>query len=223
MKKMARFLLLCVLMFSFTFPAYAEKVESSDEQLTSIQDVVDKVNAEIGSNFYIPAGNEEKVLNSFKDVSLEDVAILLKNEYKAASLDQQKETTIEQPDMIRSSINGEPRSSVYNKSSSVVVPFYVREDITQTYPIAYTSQMYLDSTVFSVTGGSGTYTYENILDYGSTWSSSNTGFHFQATSGSYSLSNSNKNCTLTLKGHPEDPNGIALGVILTATHTFSAG
>lgn len=76
------------------------------------------------------------------------MANILENEYKAASLDQQKETTIEQPTTQKSTINGEPRSSVYNKSSVVVIPYSVREDIYQTCPIAYTSQMYLDSQDF---------------------------------------------------------------------------
>lgn len=112
--------------------------------------------------------------------------------------------------------------STNENDNSIFKPDADSVDIEQTYPISYNSFVYLDSTIFSVTGSTGTYRYDFINAYGSEWDASFTGYHFEVTHKSYSLSNYSKNCTITLTGTPVDSQGIGLAIVLHASHTFSA-
>lgn len=216
MKRILSIALTFILMFGLTIPVYAEKAKNIDELLAPYQEVVNKINTELGSTIYIPDVNKEKVYNNVKDMSPAEVETFLRNEYKAYVTGESSTT--------KPGTGNYTRDNVMDSSvnEQVITPLYVREEITQTAPISYNSEMFLDSTVFSATGAIGTYTYESITGYGSQWPSDYTGYHFDVDSGSYSLSSDRKKCTVTLKGHPEDANGFALLVVLTETVTFSA-
>lgn len=216
MKRILSIALTLVLMLGLAIAAYAEKAKNIDELLAPYQEVVDKLNAELGSTIYIPVANKEKVYNNVKDMSPSEVEILLREEYKAYVAGNLS--------TVQSGSGNYTRDYAMESSEkeSVIIPLYIREEITQTAPISYNSEMFLDSTVFSGTGELGTYTYESIRSYGSQWPSDYTGFHFEVDSGSHSLSSDRKKCTVTLKGHPENAYGFALLEVLTETVTFSA-
>lgn len=215
MKKILTIALSFMLILGGSIPTYAKETKNIDELLAPYKEVVDKVNAELGSTIYIPEGNKEKVYNKVKDMSIDEVETMLKNDYKAYIDGKSSDT--------------ESRSGNYTRDyamqngqgESTITPRYIREDITQTAPISQNSEMFLDSTVFSATGAIGTYTYESINSYGSQWPSDYTGYHFEVDSGYHSLSSDSKKCTVTLKGHPENAAGFAQLVVLTETVTFS--
>ncbi|RNC99577.1 hypothetical protein [Lysinibacillus halotolerans] len=102
----------------------------------------------------------------------------------------------------------------------IVTPLSITENITQYKSLSYNTSAYLKSTVFSSTGNPGTFTYQSINSYGTTWSHS--GFHWEVDRKFHSLSSDRKSCKVTLYGHPEDANGVALAYALTANLTFYA-
>lgn len=72
-----------ILILGLSIPAYAGKTENIDELLAPYQEIIDKINAELGSTIYIPDENKEKVYESLKGMSPAEVEKLLRNEYKA--------------------------------------------------------------------------------------------------------------------------------------------
>ncbi len=215
MKRIVNIILSFVLILGLCIPAYAEETKTIDELLAPYQNAIDKVNGELGSNIYIPDKNKEKFYNNVKHMSPSEVENLLRNEYK--------DITSGKPFITQSEPNSYTKSYAMKNGQKKhdTSPMHVRQDIMQTAPISYNSQMFLNSTVFSATGASGTYIYETINSYGSSWPSDYTGYHFEVDSGSYSLSSNKKNCTVTLRGHPEDAYGSALTLSLTEKVTFS--
>ncbi|MBT2289314.1 hypothetical protein J7E73_09225 [Paenibacillus albidus] len=212
MKNLPKLLLVCVLMFSFALPVYADESEKSDQQLLLLQEVMDKVNAELGSTYYIPKGNQEKVLNSIKDKSMEEVEQLLTTQYKAAFPDGQ----------VQQDITDTTPISPDDESTSIITPFSVTEQIRQTTPIQYNTLMYQDATVFSGTGAAGSFIYQSLGQYGVIKSSA-TGFHFKVDQASRQIHPDQKHVGIELIGHPEDENGFALALQLIAQHVFTAG
>ncbi|MNW24993.1 hypothetical protein D3C74_17250 [compost metagenome] len=73
LKNLSKLLVACVLMLSFAVPAYANEGETADQRLASLQEVMDEVNAELGSTYYIPEENQEKVINNLEGMSLKEV------------------------------------------------------------------------------------------------------------------------------------------------------
>ncbi|QIB27201.1 hypothetical protein [Caloranaerobacter azorensis] len=55
MKRILSIALTLVLMLGLSIRIYAEKAKNIDELLAPYQEVVDKLNAELGSTIYIPA------------------------------------------------------------------------------------------------------------------------------------------------------------------------
>lgn len=218
MKKLFVMFLSMALILGFSMPAHAEETLTINELLAPYQAAVDKVNEELGISIYIPEKNKEKVYNNIKDKTPEEITSMLIKEYKESSTGSSSITQFKDDNYIKDSAYSENNTEI-GESESIITPRYIREDITQTVPIGYSSEMYLDSTVFSATGDS--YVYESINDYGSQWPSSFTGYHFAVDSGSASLSSNKKSCTVSLVGHPEDPNGFALTLRLTTSHTFT--
>ncbi|MNC09302.1 hypothetical protein D3C81_851160 [compost metagenome] len=212
MKKISKLFLMCVLMLSFAIPAYANERETSDQRLASLQKVMDKVNAKLGSTYYIPKENQEKVLNSLKDKSLEEIEQLLTAQYTAAFPNGEVEPDITTPLPTPSS----------EDSTNIITPFSVTESIRQTSPIQYNTSMYLDSTVFSASGSAGTFIYQSLGQYG-TIKSSSTGFHFVVDQSTRQISSDKKNVGIEFIGHPEDENGVALALQLIAQRVFNAG
>lgn len=173
---------------------------------------MDKVNAELGSTYYIPEENQEKVLNSIEGKSMEEVELLLTTQYKAAFPDGQA-----QQDIIDS-------SSIYldDENTSVITPLSVTEHIRQTTPIQYNTSMYQDATVFSGSGAAGSFVYQSLGQYG-TIKSSSPGFFFKVDQSSRQLHPDQRHVGIELIGHPEDENGFALALQLIAQHVFNAG
>jgi len=217
MKRIITIAMSFVLVLGLGLPTYAQSAKNIDELLGPYQAVIDKVNSDLGSSIYIPDKNKEMVYNNIKSKTTAEFEAMLRNEYKAL--------TVSEPSITQSGSGNYARDTltVNSQNNEVITPNYVRESIIQTAPISYNSEMFLNSTVFSGTVVAGTYVYESISSYGSQWPSGFTGFHFAVDSGSYSLSSDKKQCTVTLKGHPQDANGVALLIVLTATNTFSAG
>lgn len=217
---MMKWIFFLVLMFMLILvlitPIYAGKTANIDELLLPYQEVIDKINAELGSTIYIPDVNKEKVYNNIKDMSPEEVEILLRNEYNACASGESITNISKNGDYIRD------YAMKNDANETVITSNYFKEEITQEAPISYNSEMFLDSIVISVTGKPGTFSYQSIRGYGSQWPSDYTGYHYEVDSGLHSLSDDRKKCTVSLKGHPEDANGFALLVTLTETVTFSA-
>jgi len=163
MKRIINIAFSLVLMLGLFIPTYAQEANNIDNLLAPYQAIIDKVNAELGSTIYIPEKNKEKVYNNIKDMSPEEVEALLRNEYKAYVAGESLDTKPESGNYTRDS------AMTKDQSESVVSPTSVREDITQTVYIGYSSEMFLNSTVFSGTGTAGTFIYESINDYGSQW------------------------------------------------------
>lgn len=212
LKNLSKLLVACVFMLSFAVPAYANEGETADQRLATLQEVMDKVNAELGSTYYIPKENQEKVINNLGGMSLKQVENYLTEQYKEAFP------------------NGEVQQDIVNQtpvdpsdeSASTITPFSITEQIRQTTPIQYNSQMYQDATVFSATGSPGTFIYQSLGQYGIIKGSS-TGFYFKVDQASRQLHPDKKNVGIELIGHPEDENGFALAVQLIAQRVFNAG
>lgn len=205
MKKFISFVLSLTLLLGLYIPAYATTTNTADK-LAPYQAVIDKVNSDLGSSTYIPTGTEDEVYDKIKGKSLDEFETELRKEYKAFLYQSSKDAT-----------------GIIQKGTDIL-PFSIRENITQTYPILYDSNVVLNSKVFSGTGASGSYTYESIINFGTSWPG-NTGYHFKMDPGQsfYSLSSNRKNCTVSLTGIPVDPNGLALAIVIRANHTFNAG
>lgn len=80
--KVASMVLLVALILGLSISATTEHAETIDELLAPYQAVIDKVNADLGTTIYIPEENKEKVYNSIKGMSLNEVEALLKSHYK---------------------------------------------------------------------------------------------------------------------------------------------
>jgi hypothetical protein len=220
-----------------------------DELLAPYQAVIDKLNEELGSSISIPKKNRVKVYQNIKDKTPKEVEEMLRKEYQdyiaddspnSGEIDEEDDDLIEDAapmssdsgeiynndDMIEDAVHMQHQDIRNLKKanvSEVKSPNAIREKYKQTTPIGHNSEMYLKSTVFTVLGEAGSYTYEKIHEYGSQWPSTYKGYHFEVDSGSYKLSSNKKNCTVTLTGHPQDANGFVQLLHLKATNTFNAG
>ncbi len=214
MKKFIAVTVSILLIFGLYTNVYAQTGKSIDEFLIPYQNVVDKLNSELGSTIYIT--DKEMVYNNIKDLTPEELEEKLRADWRKAINNERTLTN-------DSYIDSNEKLNLMNQELSqlTIEPFSVREDITQSVPIQYDSWMYLDSTVFSGSGVQGTFTYQSINGYGSKWPG-NTGYHFHPTGGSATRSIDKKFCTVELTGHPQNPEGFALTVKLTASYTFSA-
>ncbi len=86
-----------VLMLFATSPVSAAPIDTMDKEISSIQSVMNKVNVELGATYYIPEGNEEKVLSSLEGMSLVEIEDYLVNQYlEIPSDDRLQEETIRQ-------------------------------------------------------------------------------------------------------------------------------
>jgi len=177
----------------------ATEPEKIDESINQYQEIMDKLTDEFGVEFYINPEKQEQFYSSVKDMTPNELEQMLRNQYQ---------------EFVNNYYN--------NTQESLITPFYMREDITQKTSLSYNSSMYLKSTVFSTSGTQGTFIYENIKSYGTTWPSGFTGYHWEVDSKSHKLSSNSKSCKVTLRGHPENANGVALALSLTASHTFYA-
>lgn len=81
MKKLAA-LLVCILTAAGAFlPLSGESGPDIDRSLRPYQDVIDKVNRELGSTIYIPEENREEVYGNIKDLSLSEFEAIMRKEY----------------------------------------------------------------------------------------------------------------------------------------------
>ena len=177
---------------------------SDDNSIYPYQEIMDKLNKELGSTFHVKEEKREFFYNNVKDITPSAFEELLRKQYKEFT----------------ESLNVDMGPGNEISQETIIKPYYVSEDITQYASLSYNSSMYLSSNVFSFTGGSGTFKYNSIYSYGTTWPSGFTGFHWEVDSKSARLSSDEKSCTVTLRGHPEDANGVALALSLTASNTF---
>lgn len=216
MKKLLVMILSLVFILGMSTDVKAEGEQSIEDMLAPYQAAVDKLNDEMGSNIYIPEKNKEKVYENIKDKTPEEVALMLKEEYTDYVADEAIKSQPETDEYITDGIHSETKKD----TEIIISPYYVRETLMQTVPIVYNSELYLSSTIYSLTDTD--YIYERINDYGTRWLHDYTGYHFAVDTRSYSLSADKKSCTVYLTGHPEDAQGFALGLYLSTNHTFTA-
>lgn len=202
------FVTVLVLVFSFgpITSSYASEIKTLDKSVDPYQEVMDKLTDEFGVSFYVSPEKKEYFYDSVKDMNAKEFEEMLRSQY--------------QEFMDNSNTNIDTTTNIQQASS--IVPFSMREQITQTTSLSYSSSMFLKSTVFSATGSQGTFKYESINSYGTDWPPDYTGYHWQVDSKSYSLSSDAKSCKVTLRGHPENAKGVSLAFSLTATNTFYA-
>lgn len=195
------FLCLSISLSLITCVSASENV-NLEKSISPYQEVLNKLTNEFGVEFYINPEKKEHFYNNVGDMSTDELEKLLREQYK------------------------EFLDNFYNdklsNSDSAVSPLSISENITQLVALSYNSSMYLNSNVFSASDNQGTFTYQSIKSYGTTWPSSFTGYHWEVDSASHKLSSDLKSCTVSLRGHPEDANGVALALSLTASNTFYA-
>lgn len=170
--------------------------------ITPYQDVLDKLTEEFGVEFYINREKMDQFYNNVRDMSPEELENILREQYNKFLGDSYKDMN--------------------SNSNYLILTLSISEDITQQVALRYNSSMYLNSKIFSATGNPGTYTYQSIKSYGTTWPSDYTDYHWKVDYASHKLSSDSKSCTVYLRGHPENAYGIALALSLTASHTFYA-
>ncbi|QDH20364.1 hypothetical protein [Saccharibacillus brassicae] len=174
---------------------------------------MNKVNVELGATYYIPEGNEEKVLSSLEGMSLVEIEDYLVNQYlEIPSDDRLQEETIQ-----------DFNSFFENESENVITPTAHTETIRQIHPLPYNATLYLNSTVFSPTGAAGTFTYQNVRSYGVTYPPTFTGFYYKVEKIDHRIHPNRKAVGIDIKGHPENAKGIALAIVLRTQHIFNAG
>lgn len=217
MRKVISLLIVLSIVLGVNSSLVASAVELENTSVSALLEpyieVIEKVNAETGKHIYIPSGKEESVYNYYKDYSLKEFEDSLLRD-----ISQSEMTRYSPPDSESMTIEYFPANE---NSTNVIAPRSVVEDITQSAPISHNSFLYLYSTVFG--GGNPiTYNYQSINSIGIGWPSDFTGFHFGLTSWSYSLSNNNRTCTVTINGSPQNAAGLIESVYLTETVTFNA-
>ncbi|MCM3318004.1 hypothetical protein M3603_15405 [Rummeliibacillus stabekisii] len=184
--------------------ASATGVETFEDSIRPYEKVMEKLTNEYGIVFYVSEEKKEHFYNSIKDMSPSEFEEMLTNQYKEFS------------------VNNDYTNGLENTEKSLITPYSITESITQKAALNYSSSIYLKSTVFSSGGGKGTFTYQSISSYGTTWPAGFTGYHWEVDRKSHQLSSDKKSCTVTLRGHPENANGVALGLSLSVNHTFYA-
>ena len=90
MRKIIGIVLAFVLMLGLCISVFTLKTKTIDELLVPYQVVIDKVNADISSTFFIPDNSKEQVYNNIKDKSPDELEALLRQEYKTFVLGQTK-------------------------------------------------------------------------------------------------------------------------------------
>lgn len=184
--------------------AKSESTSSIDELLRPYEEVILKVNNEIGSSYAIPDESRETVYEYYGHMSLDEFEQRLADEYY--EFVQQEDTF--------------SYTTEVQKDSSFSV-MALREDIRQRRDTIYNSYVDLYATVFG--GGNPTvYRYTSINNIVVGWPEHYTGFHFHVRSTSYELSADRKSCTVTLVGCPVDAAGLTLTVDKTVRMTFIA-
>jgi len=79
-----------VLILGLCISVFALRTKTIDELLVPYQVAIDKVNADISSNFFIPDNSKEQAYNNIKDKSPAEFEALLRQEYKTFVLGQTK-------------------------------------------------------------------------------------------------------------------------------------
>jgi hypothetical protein len=82
MRKIIGIVLAFVLMLGLCISVFALKTKTIDELLVPYQVAIDKVNADISSNFFIPDSTKEEVYNNIKSKSPDELEALLRQQYK---------------------------------------------------------------------------------------------------------------------------------------------
>ncbi|WP_409368745.1 hypothetical protein [Lysinibacillus sp. 38-6] len=197
----ASFLCLSISLSLITYVSASENV-NPEKFISPYQEVMDKLTNEYGVEFYINPEKMDHFYNNVRDMSPEELEKILREQYK---------------DFLGNFYNDMDSNSNY-----LISPLSINEDITQQVALRYNSSMYLNSKIFSATGNPGTYIYQSIKSYGTTWPSTYTGYHWQVDDASHKLSSDSKSCTVYLRGHPENAYGVSLALSLTASYTFYA-
>jgi len=86
-KKTVSLILIITLMLGLCVSASAQTEKTIDELLAPYQTVIDKLNTELGTTFYIPYENREKVYNNIKNKTPDEFEALLREEYKDLNSD----------------------------------------------------------------------------------------------------------------------------------------
>jgi cell shape-determining protein MreC len=88
MKKIVSIVLSLMLMLVVCVSASAAQTKPSiDDLLAPYQSVINKVNADLGSSYFILDKSKEQVYNNIKNKTPEEFEAMLRQEYKANSLD----------------------------------------------------------------------------------------------------------------------------------------
>ena len=222
------------LVSTFSLTANAEPNELKNikdlPEIRPYQEIIDKVNLELGSEISIPDNmNIEEVLldrdtiyNNIINQSLEEFEINIKNEYEEF-IDGTYQSGVSDDEGIRVSI---PISENLNSDSNYIQPLSIRETLTQKH-LLYNANgerrgaVDLIAEVFSGTGKSGTFTYSRIDALGYYTYTDIT--HFRSSSASYTLSSDKKNCTGVYVGSYYTASGLMLAGRITYTITYNAG
>lgn len=81
MKKVVNVFLVLLLTVGIFIPMAGVSGTNIKDLLAPYQQVIDKVNNELGSTTFIPSGDEKKVYNNIKNMTLSDFEIMLRKEY----------------------------------------------------------------------------------------------------------------------------------------------
>lgn len=92
MKKIVGTILSIIFVLGLSVSA-ATTEENIDELLAPYKVVIDKVNTELGSAFYIPDKNKEKVYNNIKNMTPDEVEAMLREDYKTLDPSHKIEST----------------------------------------------------------------------------------------------------------------------------------
>lgn len=180
-------------------------ISNIDLALIPYQQVIEKVNLEIGSEFAIIEENKKNVYNNIKDMDLHEFKKYLLHEYEKYKIMSK----------VKPVINGTIKSDI-------MYPNSYREERTQNYYLSYynnNSWLFLDSQIFSADGTSTS--YSTLYNWGARWSNS-IGWRYHIRRMSHSLSSDRSQFTLNTTGCPMNEKGLTLLISQSYTVTFNA-
>ena len=232
LKKIISGLMGICLAITFSSNVKAETNESKDikdlPQIKEYQNIIDKINLELGSEISIPDNetidkaslDRTEIYNNIVNQSLDEFEDNLRKDYE--NFDN---GTYESSEMIE---EGKRIEIPIEKASNEIQPFSIREPLTQVEYLfdpntgKNEGAVDLKSEVFSSTGRVGTFVYSSIYSLGYYEYTDRT--HFRATSStSYTLSSDKKNCTAKYTGSYFTATGLQLAGVRTYTITYNAG
>lgn len=206
MKKILSCMVFCAMMFLLATPVCASTAANVnlDELLAPYQEVLDKLNKELGTTLAIQNGAEETFYNAYKNYTLEEFENCIKQNYLDAVADLETDT------------NG-TTSEVITASGAR----YAVVDFCQSAYLGNQTTLYLDSTLRGY-GNPMTYRYDSINRIYWSYPSNYTGFHVELSNVTRTINSGGLSCTISASGSLVNAYGLYELVVRTYEVTFYA-